>query len=314
MRTCLPNLIIAGVNKAATTSLFTYLGMHPEICASSIKETHYFMPLAYGEPLPPIETYAAYFKHCSGQRYRMEASPRYIFGGNIVAKEIRRALPDARIIFVLRQPIDRMVSYFRHMENDGEVPGRVSCDEYARRAIEELPAAVAKANGKAIPVYQESIFVRGLAQGFYADYLKDWYEVFGDSIRIVFFDNLSRDPSRVVKQLCGWLGLDTSVYEGAEFTQENRTMRHKNATLFAFAERINTRFEPFWRRHQQLKDMARSLYCRLNEQRTKNGFVSDDRKRDLEQIYAPYNRSLVELLRSHGYNDLPKWLAGHGSN
>ena len=44
----LPNLVIAGVPKAGTTSLFNYLAQHPDICPSDVKETRYFEPLRYG--------------------------------------------------------------------------------------------------------------------------------------------------------------------------------------------------------------------------------------------------------------------------
>src|SRR4051794_41003093 len=64
----LPNLIIAGVSKGGTTSLFRYLAQHPDICPSPIKELRYFEPLRYGEPLTPIESCARHFEHCTGQR------------------------------------------------------------------------------------------------------------------------------------------------------------------------------------------------------------------------------------------------------
>ena len=47
----LPNLIIACVTKAGTTSLFTYMVSHPHICCSSIKEVSYFLPLRWGSQL-----------------------------------------------------------------------------------------------------------------------------------------------------------------------------------------------------------------------------------------------------------------------
>src|SRR5215470_4775396 len=88
----LANLIIAGVNRSATTSLFTYLSEHPQVCASTIKETNYFLPVVKESALEPIEAYAEYFKRFKNQKYRMEASPRYIFGGAKIAEAIYRRL------------------------------------------------------------------------------------------------------------------------------------------------------------------------------------------------------------------------------
>src|SRR5688572_22585305 len=90
----LPNLVIAGVPKAGTTSLFSYLTQHPEVCGSDVKEPRYFNPLRLGSELGPIEDYAAHFGHCAGQRYAMEASPGYSYGGGPLARGLREALPD----------------------------------------------------------------------------------------------------------------------------------------------------------------------------------------------------------------------------
>ena len=86
----LPNLVIAGVGKAGTTSLFWYLSQHPDICASHEKEIRYFAALTEGgSELPPLESYAAHFRHCRGERYALEASPQYFHGGARVVAAVR---------------------------------------------------------------------------------------------------------------------------------------------------------------------------------------------------------------------------------
>src|SRR3712207_9448996 len=67
-RARLPNLIIAGVGKGGTTSLFRYLGQHPQVCASRVKELRYFQSLRYGEPMAPLDQYTRHFAHWNGQR------------------------------------------------------------------------------------------------------------------------------------------------------------------------------------------------------------------------------------------------------
>src|SRR4051812_35809281 len=69
-----PNLLIAGVSRAGTTSMFHYLGQHSEICTSDVKELRYFTPLRYGEPLAPVDTYTGHFQGCLGRRYALEAT------------------------------------------------------------------------------------------------------------------------------------------------------------------------------------------------------------------------------------------------
>jgi len=309
-RLILPNLIIGGVNRSGTTSLFTYLSEHPQICPSSIKETNFFVPLLKGNTLPPIETYAAYFAAAADRKYHMEASPRYIFGGARMARTIHEYLGPIRMIFMFRDPVERMLSYFQSMKRIGELPLEMTFDQYAQRGLKELPSVLAMDNGKPVDVYGGSVFTRGILQGSYADYLREWYEVFPQTIHISFFEHLTQNPRRAVQELCSWLGLDSSVYDGFEFTQENRSIRHKNFTVFKIASVINGKFEPFWRKHKNLKRWIRDFYCRINEQQFDSVTCSDRLRAELERVYEPSNRKLLTLLRQKGYRDFPAWLGG----
>lgn len=305
----LANLIIAGVNRSATTSLFTYLSEHPLICPSTIKETNYFLPALSGDALAPIETYAAYFKHGENKNYFMEASPRYIFGGPRIAGAVYRYLGPIRVIFVLRDPVTRMVSYFHNRKRSGELPPAMEVDDYAKRALAELPSALAASNGGPVEVYRESIFLRGLAQGFYADYLKGWYEVFPETIYVTFFEHIRENSRVAVEEVCRWLRLDTSVYGNVEFTQENRSIAHKNDTLFKIADLINERFEPFWRKHGRVKRWVRDLYFQVNGEHFTEPPLSPAVRADLERVYAVRNQELWSMLAGKGYEDFPAWLA-----
>ena len=110
----LPNLLIAGVNRSGTTSLFVYLIKHPEICGASRKETGYYRVLYDGTAeFQPIESYMEYFKDCGDEKLRLEATPHYIYGEAVIASAIRRDLgEDVKLIFLLRDPVGRFVSAF----------------------------------------------------------------------------------------------------------------------------------------------------------------------------------------------------------
>lgn len=116
MKNYLPNLIIAGVGKAGTTSLFSYLSKHPDICTSNIKETHYFSPLIDDKELQPIDDYKKYFCHCDDHRYILEATPRYFYGGVKVARAIYERLGPIKIILVFRDPVNRLFSFYKHLK------------------------------------------------------------------------------------------------------------------------------------------------------------------------------------------------------
>jgi hypothetical protein len=305
----LANLIIGGVNRSATTSLFTYLSEHPLICPSTIKETNYFLPALNCDALAPIETYAAYFRHSENRNYLMEASPRYIFGGTRIAGTIYKCLGPIRVIFVLRDPVTRMVSYFHNRKRSGELPATMEVDDYASRALAELPSVLAANNGRPVEVYRESIFLRGLAQGFYGDYLREWYDVFPETIYVTFFEHIRQNSRVAVEEVCRWLGLDTSIFGDIEFTQENRSIAHKNHALFKVANVVNERFEPFWRKHKRVKRWIRDLYFQFNGEHFTDRPLSPAIRAELELAYASYNRELWSMLFEKGYQNFPAWLA-----
>ena len=118
----LPSFVIIGAAKAGTTALYWYLSDHPQVFMSPVKETNYFAfglgddgkPL-YGDPdlhRFPVQTSAAYEELFSGAGEALavgEASPIYLECPQSAAR-IREALPTARIICGLREPVDRAYS------------------------------------------------------------------------------------------------------------------------------------------------------------------------------------------------------------
>ena len=74
------NAVIAAAEKAGTTSLFRSLSEHPQVAPASVKETRYFQPILYGQPLEPLPVYESYFRDAGDAPIRMEATPRYLRG------------------------------------------------------------------------------------------------------------------------------------------------------------------------------------------------------------------------------------------
>lgn len=63
--------------------------------------------------MPPLSTYQAYFSKCAGKRYILESTPGYFYGGSAIVEAIGETLKDAWIIVVLREPIERLLSFFK---------------------------------------------------------------------------------------------------------------------------------------------------------------------------------------------------------
>lgn len=304
--TRLPNLVIAGVVKAGTTSLFKYLSFHPEVCASSVKETCYFMRHRYGQWDPryqdaddPHQQFQNYFCHCGNQKYIMEATPGYFPGGRKVAVAIKETLgADVKVIVGLRNPVDRLVSVWKSKQRALELPEDLSLADYIQKC---------KSMPKEEKAKQENGIFASIEDGLYADYLDEWTEVFGDNLKIFFFDDLKEDTRKTLLEIADWLKIDPSHFEGIDLSVENKSVDYKSKFLQKLALVINKKGEPFWRRNQGLKKKLREAYMTINGQPFK--VQKDDTiAAEVQPLYHDSNKRLREQLIAQNYTNLPHWL------
>lgn len=296
----LPNLILVGVGRAGTTSLFSYLGDHDEICPSNVKETHWFSPPPYGPYEPSIEQYASYFSHCAGERYLMEATPSYFVGGRSMIEAIQTTLSEPRIVVTLREPVSRLWSIYRFWLSRLQLPTETSFEDYVAEC-ERLRGA-----GQDRRPANGAYFA--LSEGLYADYMADWLEAFGDTLRVVFFDDLSARPEPVVVSLAEWLDLDTAFAGSLRYAVENRGTRYRHRSLQRLAIGINRRSAAVLQRHPRVNSSLRAVYVSLNSRRAEDRLPSETAAR-LNAFYSTSNKRLGELLTSAGYGPLPPWLS-----
>ena len=293
----LPNLIIAGVNKSGTTSLYRYLAEHPEICASFTKEIRYFLPLMFDKPISPIGEYEKHFAHCENQRYRMEASPNYLFGKEKIAGAIREFVPDAKVIVILRDPTDRLLSLFTRAVSNSQIPDDMTLRDYISISQRRMHDA------------DYNVFTTGVREGMYIRYIRPWREIFDDNLKIVFFDDLQKSASRLTFSICEWLELDTTKFRNDDFSVENKTLQYRFKGLHRLIRDLYMRNETFWRKHHKSKQRLRTIYNTLNVGVAKKLRTIDDATvAELRDFYAPFNSQLKSFLDLHGYDSLPGWL------
>jgi len=295
----LPNLVVIGVSKAGTTSLFEYLGRHPEVGLSDVKELRYFTALRYGEPLPPLRTYAEHFEHCRHERYAVEATPGYFFGGRPVARAMRETCGPLRVVLSLREPGARCWSWFRFMKSRMRIPKELSFDEYLDRC-ERLHS-----EGRDGEVENQPYW--GLGGGCYAGWLDDWADEYGSDLRVVFFDDLVKDPRALLEGLLDWLGLEPGRAETANLEAANSTQQYRNRAAQHIAVSLNRRGERFFRRHPRLKRGLRFGYYAVNRAEPRETMTQAARDR-LDRFYRPYNDRLADQLARLGLEAPPGWL------
>jgi len=297
----LPNILVAGVPKAGTNSLFAYLAQHPEICPADEKEVgffNYYNPRRHsGEP-PPVESYMRHFAHCGQQRYAVEATPTYSYGGAPVIEAVRSVLGRPRIIISLRNPVDRLWSAYAFQRTLGNITGLQSFDEY-------LSACEQRRRDGADLVPGDHL--HGLYIGYYADYIGGWLEAFGDELRIVFADELARDPAGVVDGLFRWLDLDPTVATAVDLAPRNTTKHARSPRVAKLVFSLKRSTDRLGLLHPAVRRPLRRVYERINAGELPERLTPQTRQR-VEDLYRESNAATAQILTAHGYRDLPGWL------
>lgn len=297
----LPNLIVAGVPKAGTGSLFAYLRQHPEICAGDQKEIgyfNYFNPSReQGEP-PPVEDYMRHFAGCGSERYALDATPSYSYGGSPVIAAIQRTLPHPRVIITLRDPVDRLWSAYTFQRTLGNITDVNSFNEFLDRCEQRRLQGT-------VPAPRDHL--HGLHIGYYADYLGAWLDAFGDDVRVLFTEQMSRDPHGTVAGIFDWLDVDSAVTAMMDLLPRNRTQHARSpraAKLIFGAKRAVDRLG---RVHPRIRGPLRRAYERVNTAALPEQLDQTTRAR-AEELYLTSNQASAALLTERGYTVLPSWL------
>ena len=120
----LPTAIVIGAQKCGTSGLHYYLGLHPQIATSEPKEVNFFI----GERAWPngVDWYRERFDPSAP--VRVEASPNYTahpqFAG--VPERMAKVVPDARLIYIVRDPVDRIAAHWVHNYSKGRHDGQLA--------------------------------------------------------------------------------------------------------------------------------------------------------------------------------------------
>ena len=194
-----PNFFIVGASKAGTTSLYEYLNKIPQVFMSTIKEPNYFIETIHPERLfcTVISDKKKYLKLFSDVKDEVaigEASPFYLIDPE-TPKLIHKTIPNARIIVILRDPIERAFSVYLHNLRNGletESFSQVIRNTYSRlNEREELT---------------NNILLEG---GFYFDQLKRYYEIFEPhQIKVIIFEEFVRNPEKIIYDVLKFLKID----------------------------------------------------------------------------------------------------------
>jgi hypothetical protein len=282
----LPNFFIVGAPKAGTTSLHAYLGQHPQVYMSPVKEPSYFAPdLCWAPQIFSWEGYLGLFSNVRDEIAIGEATASYLWS-QTAARNIAAHVPQARIIISLRNPVDRAFSQYLQMLSHG-----VTRRSFREQIIWSLRGSSGRKFGLLWPF---------LELGLYSEQISRYFDHFPRSrIHISCYEELARAPGRLMAELFSFLDVDPAFVP-------NVCRRHNEPQI------LRANWAVYWLKQwgawAQLRKLAplplgprlRSLLVRsrgsLHMQPADHAFLTDYYRDDIARLASLLNRDLSAWL------------------
>jgi len=186
-----PDFLVIGAGKSGTSSLYNYLNQHPSIF--TVNETNFF---AYegsqkSSGITQWEDYLNLFPDKLESQRHGEISPMYLFEPKAI-RNIKRHIPDVKLIAILRHPADRLYSRYMQLVRMGKEPS------------DNLEDALNKGS-----IWWERSDL--IPEGFYYTNLKHFYDEFdSENIRIYLYDDYQQNPQSIYSDLCDFIDVDST--------------------------------------------------------------------------------------------------------
>lgn len=208
-----PSFFLLGAAKAGTSAFFDLLARQPGIFVPAVKEPNYF---ALGERPPEFngpgdasginrrsiwrrQEYEALFQGAAPGQIAGEASVIYL-GSPTAAAAIGSKVPEAQLLAILRDPVERAYSAFRHLRRDG------------REEHEDFRRALA-AEGERVAAGWEPIW-HYARLGRYAEQMESWLGHFPRSqLLVIRYERFRDDPRSVLLEACRFLDVEAESFD-----------------------------------------------------------------------------------------------------
>jgi len=217
-----PDFFIVGAPKSGTTALYENLRRHPEIFMPELKEPHFFgTDLKSPDFIRDERAYLSLFDGARGARRAGEASVWYLYSERAAA-EIKEFEPSARIIIMLRNPVEMIHSLHAQRLYSGNE--ELESFEAALEAEAERKKGL-RLPPRAYPV--EGLFYREVAK--YSAQVRRYLSAFErEQVHVILFDDLRQSPPRVYREACEFLGVGARLPEqDARAINPNKRARSK---------------------------------------------------------------------------------------
>jgi hypothetical protein len=232
----LPNFLIIGAAKTATTSLWKYLRQHPQIYMSASKEPRFFAfegeTLNFRGPgdseeiaITDLETYSALFNKVTHEIAIGEATTMYLWSPK-APERIRYHIPHTKLIAFLRDPVERAFSNFQHLVQQGREP------------IQDFSQAIAAEEQRIQEGWWPFWYYK--QQGMYSAQLKRYFALFErDQIKIYFYEDFKKTPLNIIQDVFKFLNVDSEFIPDLSQKARKSHPIPKNKALHKFLTQAN---------------------------------------------------------------------------
>jgi hypothetical protein len=214
----LPRFLIIGAQRSGTTSLYNWLSQHPDIRPARRKEVHYFdlkseKSLDWYRAHFPARPAIEWARARTGRNVITgEASPYYLFHP-AVPHRVRQALPQVKLIVLLRDPVARAISHYHKERRKGreELSMRDAFERESHRLDPERPEIGETG------AHQHKSYV---SRGRYAEQLERWFGLFPrEQFLIAKSEDVFADPASFFDRVADFVGV--ASYDGVDFQAQN---------------------------------------------------------------------------------------------
>ena len=293
-------LIIAGTTKAGTTSLFNWLSEHPEVYASFRKETNFFLDKEWENPSiyryeDGIEKYGTNYSYSLAEKLYIEASPDYLYSSGTPLK-IFKSLPKAKILFILRNPFSRLISWYKFAKQIGVISQNLTFDNFIIQQIQN--------NG--------SIKPNILEQGLYSKYLARYFEIFDSNrLKVIFFEELASNHLEVMKDICKFCEIDPEFYNNFQFEIFNKSEQMRfvkvHQIYITIRKNLSLKMPLMYIRLKKIWDYLKPFYIRLNAIKDDELIISKHARQKIFDYYSHETDRLESLLKQPIPWRIEKW-------
>ena len=227
-----PNLFIVGQPKSGTTALHQFLGQHPEIYMSSIKEPHFFCSdfhlesdRAYGKKrfydFRSESAYLQLFNKAKNVKVAGESSTNYLYS-HVAAEKIYNFNPDAKIIIILREPAKFLYSLHSHYvkfteENEPDFLTALSLESQRQ----EEKALSPRVTSPSYLYYSQRVQYHQQVKR-YCDRFKP------EQIKVIIFEEFKSDNKRVFREVLEFLGVEPNFTPEYAAVNVNKEVKFKS--------------------------------------------------------------------------------------